>query len=201
MTSQSLFLQFRIFWRNFIANAQRTTAARWRLTFLNWRRRIPTGLASASSPPTARFTKPATRSRNSPSSPSPSRSFMESRSKTTVARRRSKKSGSSRRATCLIPSASIQAPAGPAETIVPDIPGYAQLAGGGHWTRDVVFTKDGQHMLVSVGSGSNVDDADTHQREFHRADVLEFTPEGKFVEVYAHGIRNCVGGAINPTTD
>ena len=89
---------------------------------------------------------------------------------------------------------------GPAETIVPDIPGYAQLTGGGHWTRDVVFTKDGQHMLVSVGSGSNVDDADTHPREFHRADVLEYTPEGKFVEVYAHGIRNCVGEAINPTT-
>ncbi len=89
---------------------------------------------------------------------------------------------------------------GPAETIVPDIPGYAQLAGGGHWTRDVVFTKDGQHMLVSVGSGSNVDDADTHPKEFHRADVLEYTPEGKFVEVYAHGIRNCVGEAINPIT-
>jgi glucose/arabinose dehydrogenase len=89
---------------------------------------------------------------------------------------------------------------GPAETIVPNIPGYAQLAGGGHWTRDVVFTKDGQHLLVSVGSGSNFDDPDTHPREFHRADVLEYTPEGKFVEVYAHGIRNCVGEAINPTT-
>src|ERR1019366_2348606 len=89
---------------------------------------------------------------------------------------------------------------GSAETIVPDIPGYAQLAGGGHWTRDVVFTNDGQHMLVSVGSGSNVDDADTHPREFHRADVLEFTPDGEFLEVYASGIRNCVGEAINPTT-
>jgi glucose/arabinose dehydrogenase len=89
---------------------------------------------------------------------------------------------------------------GPAETVVPQLAGWAQLTGGGHWTRDVVFTKDGQHMLVSVGSGSNVDDADTHEREFHRADVLEFTPEGKFVEVYAHGIRNCVGEAINPTT-
>jgi glucose/arabinose dehydrogenase len=86
------------------------------------------------------------------------------------------------------------------ETIVPDIPGYAQLMGGGHWTRDVVFTADDQHMLVSVGSGSNVDDADTHPKEFHRADVLEYTPNGKFVEVYAHGIRNCVGEAINPTT-
>ena len=89
---------------------------------------------------------------------------------------------------------------GPAETVVPKIPGYAQLTGGGHWTRDVVFSKDGQHMLVSVGSGSNVDDADTHPGEFHRADVLEFTPEGKFVEVYASGIRNCVGEAINPIT-
>jgi glucose/arabinose dehydrogenase len=72
--------------------------------------------------------------------------------------------------------------------------------GGGHWTRDVVFTADGKHMLVSVGSGSNVDDADTHPREFHRADVLEYTPDGKFEDVYAHGIRNCVGEAINPQT-
>jgi glucose/arabinose dehydrogenase len=89
---------------------------------------------------------------------------------------------------------------GKPETMVPDIPGYAQLTGGGHSSRDVVFTKDGSHMLVSVGSGSNVDDADTHPREFHRADILEFTPDGKFVEVYAHGIRNCVGEAINPIT-
>jgi glucose/arabinose dehydrogenase len=86
------------------------------------------------------------------------------------------------------------------ETIVPNIPGYAQLKGGGHWTRDVVFTKDNKYMLVSVGSGSNVDDADTHPREFHRADILEYTPDGKFVSVYATGLRNCVGEAINPTT-
>jgi glucose/arabinose dehydrogenase len=86
------------------------------------------------------------------------------------------------------------------ETIVPDLPGYAQLRGGGHWTRDVVFSADSKHMLVSVGSGSNADDPDTHPREFHRADVLEYTPEGKFVEVYAYGIRNCVGEAINAIT-
>ena len=30
--------------------------------------------------------------------------------------------------------------------------------------------------------------------------MLEFTPEGKFVKVYASGIRNCVGEAINPIT-
>ena len=53
--------------------------------------------------------------------------------------------------------------------------------------------KDGQHMLVSVGSGSNVDDPDTHPKEFHRANILEYTPEGKFVEVYSYGIRNPAG--------
>jgi len=86
------------------------------------------------------------------------------------------------------------------QTVVADIPGYAQLRGGGHWTRDVVFSADDKYMLVSVGSGSNIDDPDTHPREFHRADVLEYTPDGKFVEVYAYGIRNCVGEAINPST-
>lgn len=89
---------------------------------------------------------------------------------------------------------------GAPEVIVPTLPGYAQLRGGGHWTRDVVFSKDGGRMFVSVGSASNVDDPDTHPGEFHRADVLEFTPMGKFVKVYASGIRNCVGEAINPIT-
>jgi glucose/arabinose dehydrogenase len=81
-----------------------------------------------------------------------------------------------------------------------DLPGGGRLRGGGHWTRDIVFSKDGTRMFVSVGSHSNVDDPDTHPEEFHRADVLEFTPEGKFVKVYASGIRNCVGEAINPIT-
>ncbi len=89
---------------------------------------------------------------------------------------------------------------GAPETVVPTLPGYAQLRGGGHWTRDVAFSKDGKRMFVSVGSGSNVDDPDTHPREFHRADVLEYTPEGKFLKIYASGIRNCVGEAVNPTT-
>jgi glucose/arabinose dehydrogenase len=89
---------------------------------------------------------------------------------------------------------------GAPQTIVPVLPGYARLAGGGHWTRDVAFSLDGKRMWISVGSGSNVDDPDTHPNEFHRADVLEYTPEGKFVKVYASGIRNCVGEAVNPTT-
>jgi|KBSSwiStaDraftv2_1062776.scaffolds.fasta_scaffold05785_9 glucose/arabinose dehydrogenase len=81
-----------------------------------------------------------------------------------------------------------------------ELPGGGRLRGGGHWTRDVVFSKDGTKLFASVGSHSNVDDSDTHPEEFHRADVLQFTPEGKFVKVYAWGIRNCVGEAINPIT-
>lgn len=81
-----------------------------------------------------------------------------------------------------------------------DLPGGGRLRGGGHWTRDVVLSKDGTKMLVSVGSHSNVDDSDTHPEENHRANVLQFTPEGKFEKVYAYGIRNCVGEAINPIT-
>ncbi|MFP5228107.1 MAG: PQQ-dependent sugar dehydrogenase [Acidobacteriota bacterium] len=88
---------------------------------------------------------------------------------------------------------------GPAEKLA-DLPGGGRLRGGGHWTRDIAFSKDGKRMFVSVGSHSNDDDSDTHPEEFHRADVLEFTPEGKFVKVYASGIRNCVGEAINPIT-
>lgn len=81
-----------------------------------------------------------------------------------------------------------------------ELPGGGRLRGGGHWTRDLVFSKDGTKLFASVGSHSNVDDSDTHPEEFHRADVLEFTPEGKFLKVYAWGIRNCVGEAINPIT-
>jgi glucose/arabinose dehydrogenase len=84
---------------------------------------------------------------------------------------------------------------GAAQTIIPELP-----SGGGHWTRDLAFSPDGSKLFVSVGSASNVDDPDTHPAEHHRADILEYTPEGKFVKVYAWGIRNPVGIAVNPTT-
>jgi glucose/arabinose dehydrogenase len=88
---------------------------------------------------------------------------------------------------------------GPMENLA-ELPGGGRLRGGGHWTRDLVFSKDGSKLFASVGSHSNVDDPDTHPEEKDRADVLEFTPTGAFVKVYAYGIRNCVGEAINPIT-
>jgi glucose/arabinose dehydrogenase len=78
--------------------------------------------------------------------------------------------------------------------IVPELPT------GGHSTRDVVFSPDGKRMFVAVGSQSNVDDPDENKGEFHRANILEYTPEGQFVKVYASGIRNPVGLGINPAT-
>ena len=90
---------------------------------------------------------------------------------------------------------------GPAESIIDEIPGYARLHGGGHWTHDIVFSRDNQHMFISVGSRTNVADTDNNPADFHRADVLEFSPAGTFQRVYANGIRNCVGEAINPITN
>jgi glucose/arabinose dehydrogenase len=87
--------------------------------------------------------------------------------------------------------------AGPAEMIVPDIPGGGRLQGGGHWTRDIVFTPDGKKMFVSVGSASNVGES---PKEKNRADILEYNPDGTGFRIFASGIRNAVGLAIEPQT-
>ncbi len=86
------------------------------------------------------------------------------------------------------------------QVIVPDLPGGGRLRGGGHWTRDVAFSLDGKKMFVSVGSHSNNDDTDNNPVEFQRADILEFNPDGSGRRVYAWGIRNAVGIAVNPKT-
>ena len=74
-------------------------------------------------------------------------------------------------------------------------------AGGGHWTRDMVFSPDGKQLFVGVGSSSNVDDPDTHPEENGRAVILVMDPDGKNRRTYASGIRNAGGGlAFNPKT-
>ena len=87
---------------------------------------------------------------------------------------------------------------GAAETVVADLPsGGEEVGGGGHWTRDVVFSADRTRMFVSIGSRSNASDDDSEAR---RARILSFTPEGKDEQVFASGIRNPVGLAIDPST-
>jgi len=87
---------------------------------------------------------------------------------------------------------------GPAETIYGGIDGGGRLPGGGHWTRDIVLSRDVSKLYVSVGSRSNVSD---DAREERRARIFELTLEGGRVRserVYATGLRNAVGLALHP---
>ena len=85
---------------------------------------------------------------------------------------------------------------GPVQIVVPRIPAGAQY-GGGHWTRSLVFSNDGKKLYVGVGSKANVADDDS---ETNRADVLEFNPDGTGQRIYAAGVRNASGLAMNPET-
>jgi glucose/arabinose dehydrogenase len=80
------------------------------------------------------------------------------------------------------------------------LPGNGFLRGGGHWTRDIAFSLDGKIMYVSVGSHSNDDDPDTHPAEENRADILQFQPDGSGQKIFAWGIRNPVGLAVQPNS-
>ena len=76
----------------------------------------------------------------------------------------------------------------------------ADLPPGGHWTRDIRFSLDGKTLFAAVGSASNVDDPDTTAAEKNRADILAFDPDGTHRRVYASGIRNPSGLAVDPST-
>jgi len=92
--------------------------------------------------------------------------------------------------------------------------------GGGHYTRDIVFSPDGKQMYVSVGSQSNVaEDMEKKNpaeikawekehglgaawgNETNRADVLVFNVgSDEPGRVFATGIRNCVGLTLQRET-
>jgi glucose/arabinose dehydrogenase len=104
---------------------------------------------------------------------------------------------------------------GAAQAVIEHLP----IGDGAHWTRDILFSPDGQRMYVSIGSASNVADAmrpESEQdikrfiadhplgaawgQEANRADVLVYDPQGKSGRIFATGIRNCVGMALQPQT-
>jgi glucose/arabinose dehydrogenase len=68
---------------------------------------------------------------------------------------------------------------------------------GGHSTRNIAFNRAGTKMYVSVGSQSN----NNAGEDCRRAAVLEFNPDGSGYRVYASGLRNPVGLALQPGTD
>jgi glucose/arabinose dehydrogenase len=71
------------------------------------------------------------------------------------------------------------------------------LPTGGHSTRNILFNRAGTKMYVAVGSRSNNDAGE----DCRRAAILEFNPDGTGYRVYASGIRNPVGLALQPGSD
>jgi glucose/arabinose dehydrogenase len=67
--------------------------------------------------------------------------------------------------------------------------------GGGHSTRSLLF--HGGKMYVSAGSSCNV----CIEKDPRRAAVIEFNPDGTGQKIFAKGLRNSVGLAVNPKTD
>jgi glucose/arabinose dehydrogenase len=67
--------------------------------------------------------------------------------------------------------------------------------GGGHSTRSIVF--HGGKMYVSAGSSCNV----CIEKDPRRAAVMEFNLDGTAMRIFAKGLRNAVGVAVNPKTD
>jgi len=93
------------------------------------------------------------------------------------------------------------------------------LPGGGHWTRDILFSPEEKRLFISVGSGTN--DAENmadqspafiarheavHGRgaswgtETNRAAVLVTGPEARSIRPFANGLRNCTSMALHPVT-
>ena len=76
----------------------------------------------------------------------------------------------------------------------------ADLPGGPinhHWTKSLVASADGKHLYVGVGSNSNAGENGI-DKEKDRADVLEVDPASGKWRVYASGLRNPGGLAIEP---
>jgi glucose/arabinose dehydrogenase len=85
-------------------------------------------------------------------------------------------------------------PSGPPETIL------SGITDGVHWTRDVLFSRDGKTLFVSIGSSTNIQEKGP-ENEVREANILAMNPDGSNVRIYAAGLRNPVTIALDPRTD
>jgi glucose/arabinose dehydrogenase len=69
------------------------------------------------------------------------------------------------------------------EIVIPDLP-----TGGNHWRKTIRFGPDGL-LYLNIGSSCNV----CLEQDERRASMRRYTPDGKFVDVYATGLRNSAG--------
>ena len=78
----------------------------------------------------------------------------------------------------------------------------ADLPGGAlnhHWTKNVIASRDGTKLYVTVGSNSNVAE-NGMDKEVERAAILEIDARTGARKVYASGLRNPNGLVWEPTT-
>ena len=78
-----------------------------------------------------------------------------------------------------------------------------ELRAGGynnHWARNIIASKNGDKIYISVGSGSNVGEHGM-DNEIRRATILEVNPDGSGERAYAEGLRNPIGMAYAPGTN
>ena len=69
--------------------------------------------------------------------------------------------------------------------------------GPNHWTRGLITAEDGRSLYVSVGSATNIADKGL-AAEQRRAAILQVWPDDKTSRIYAAGLRNPVGMALEP---
>jgi glucose/arabinose dehydrogenase len=84
-------------------------------------------------------------------------------------------------------------PAGPAQRVT--APG-ALGDGSGHWTRNIVFSRDGTRFFVAIGARDNI-----AEEASPRATVQVFNADGSSQRSFATGLRNAVGIAFRPGSD
>lgn len=85
-------------------------------------------------------------------------------------------------------------PSGPPETIL------SGITDGVHWTRDVLFSRDGKTLFVAIGSSTNIQDKGP-ENEAGKANILAMNPDGSGRRIFAAGLRNPVSLAFDPRTN
>jgi len=76
----------------------------------------------------------------------------------------------------------------------------ANLKPGGHWTRSLLPSSDGSSLYIGVGSKTNIAD-EGMEEEHERAAIHQHDIASGSTRIFASGLRNPVGLALEPNTD